>query len=492
MKELVLVFPHQLFEQHPAVKHGRHLHLVAEPLFFGDRHHPARFHRQKLLMHRLGLREYATRLRAQGHAVHEHGHEDAAAPGFLATIMRDADEVHVARVADHVLARRLQRAARETGARLLWHESPGFLLDHAAALEAVPRHGKCRQSGFYQQRRREMNLLMDGDKPVGGRWTYDVDNRRKLPKTLLTPDVPVTCLYAGGLALAREVHAAFPDNPGDATGHGWPITHTQARDWLHRFLDERLARFGDYQDAMRRGETFLFHAALSPPLNCGLITPREVVDHTLAHAATRQVPINALEGFLRQVVGWREYVRAVYEVRGTEQRTRNFFGFSNPMPSSLYDASTGIAPVDTVIRRVLRHGWCHHIERLMVLGNFMLLAEIHPDAVYRWFMELFVDAYDWVMVPNVYGMSQFADGGLMCTKPYVSGSAYLLRMSDFGKGDWCETWDGLFWRFVARHRALFETNPRTRAMTANLDRMDETRRVRLFDGAGRFLEQLHG
>jgi deoxyribodipyrimidine photolyase-related protein len=208
-------------------------------------------------------------------------------------------------------------------------------------------------------------------------------------------------------------------------------------------------------------------------LNVGLITPQLIVDETLKFAAENKIPLNSLEGFVRQIIGWREFIRAVYELKGTEERTRNFWGFKRKIPPSFWNGTTGIEPVDTTIKKVLQTGYCHHIERLMVLGNFMLLCEFDPDEVYRWFMEMFIDAYDWVMVPNVYGMTQFADGGLMATKPYISGSNYLMKMSDFKKGPWQEVWDGLFWRFMHVHRDFFLQNPRLGMLVKSFDKMPE-------------------
>ncbi|MBL8982976.1 MAG: cryptochrome/photolyase family protein, partial [Gemmatimonadetes bacterium] len=203
------------------------------------------------------------------------------------------------------------------------------------------------------------------------------------------------------------------------------------------------------------------------------------------------VPLNALEGFVRQVIGWREFVRLVYLTRGRRQRSANFWGHTFPMPAAFYDGTTGLDPVDHVIRQVLSTGYCHHIERLMILGNIMLLCEIHPTAVYQWFMELFVDAYDWVMVPNVYGMSQFADGGGMTTKPYLSGSNYILKMSDFPRGAWCATWDALYWRFIDRHAEVFASNPRM-AVMVQMARKLGPRLAEHHERAERFLARLHG
>ena len=194
---------------------------------------------------------------------------------------------------------------------------------------------------------------------------------------------------------------------------------------------------------------------------------------------------------MRQIIGWREYMRGVYRLFGGRQRTMNFWNHHRPMPAAFYEGTTGSEPVDAVIRRVQRFAYCHHIERLMILGNFMLLCEIDPTAVYQWFMELFIDAYDWVMVPNVYGMSQHADGGLITTKPYLSGSSYVLRMSNFRKGPWCAIWDALYWRFIDRHRDFFASNPRMSVMVVQCERLgsrlEELRRT-----AAEFLDRLHG
>ncbi len=225
-------------------------------------------------------------------------------------------------------------------------------------------------------------------------------------------------------------------------------------------------------------------------LNAGLLTPQEVIDEALAFASENEVPINSLEGFVRQIIGWREFIRGIYVVKGREERTRNFWGFERKIPASFYEGTTGIEPVDVTIKKVLETGYCHHIERLMVLGNFMLLCEFDPDEVYRWFMELFIDAYDWVMVPNVYGMSQFADGGLMSTKPYISGSNYILKMSDYKKGGWQKTWDGLFWRFMHVHRDFFSSNPRLGMLLRTFDRMGEEKQKAHLEEAERFLKTL--
>jgi deoxyribodipyrimidine photolyase-related protein len=200
--------------------------------------------------------------------------------------------------------------------------------------------------------------------------------------------------------------------------------------------------------------------------------------------------MNSLEGFIRQVIGWREFIHIVYLREGTKQRTINYWQFKRKIPPSFWSGTTGIEPVDQVIQKILTTGYCHHIERLMILGNFMVLCEFDPDEVYRWFMEMFVDAYDWVMVPNVYGMTQFADGGLMTTKPYISGSNYLMKMGQWQKGNWCNVWDGLFWQFMHKQRSFFSQNPRLGMLLKTFDKMPEEKRQQHLTNATTFLHQL--
>jgi deoxyribodipyrimidine photolyase-related protein len=225
-------------------------------------------------------------------------------------------------------------------------------------------------------------------------------------------------------------------------------------------------------------------------MNIGLITPKYIVEETLNFSEKHKIPLNSVEGFIRQIIGWREFIRGVYETSGSIQRTKNYWGFKRKIPESFWNGTTGIEPLDITIKKVLQTGYCHHIERLMVLGNFMVLCEFDPDEVYRWFMELFIDSYDWVMVPNVYGMSQFADGGLMSTKPYISGSNYLMKMSDYQKGDWQLIWDGLFWRFMDKHRKFFLSNPRLGMLIRTFDKMSEERKNTLLFSAENYLKTI--
>jgi deoxyribodipyrimidine photolyase-related protein len=267
-------------------------------------------------------------------------------------------------------------------------------------------------------------------------------------------------------------------------------TFKDADNWLNEFLQNRFEKFGIYEDAIVAKETVLYHSVLSPMLNIGLLTPKQIIDKALAIGEEKNIPLNSLEGFIRQIIGWREFIRIVYEREGSKQRNTNYWKFTKKIPSSFWTGTTGIPPIDQTIQKILETGYCHHIERLMVLGNFMLLCEFDPDEVYKWFMEMFIDAYDWVMVPNVYGMTQFADGGLMTTKPYISGSNYLMKMSDYEKGDWQAIWDGLFWRFMHEHRDFFLKNPRLGMLVGTFDKMSEEKKNAHLNNANQFLKKI--
>ena len=259
---------------------------------------------------------------------------------------------------------------------------------------------------------------------------------------------------------------------------------------MNDFLRNRFFDFGKYEDAILKDEIFLHHSVLTPMLNVGLLTPKFIINQSIAFANNNDIPINSLEGFVRQIIGWREFIRGIYQVKGSTQRTTNFFQFKRKIPPSFYDGTTGIEPIDDTIKKVLKTAYCHHIERLMILGNFMVLCEFDPDEVYRWFMELFIDAYDWVMVPNVYGMSQFSDGGLMATKPYISGSNYLRKMSNYKNGSWQEVWDALYWNFIDKNRDVFIKNPRMKFMVSMYDKMNDEKKLIIKKQSIQFLNNL--
>lgn len=469
----VIVYPHQLFDPHPACEAapGAPVFLVEDPLFFSQ----YRFHPHKIAYHRATMAEYARLLARRGlHVTHVPVSALETSGDVVSQVPPGVRDLYLADPVDDWLASRLTRAAAQRTIRVHLLDSPSFLLtSHEAEDESMP----LRMADFYRRQRTQHAILIDdAGNPAGGTWSLDRENRKRIPRSLTPPPAsPVP--FASGEPLPL------------------PVTHASAQRWLDDFLATRIDRFGDYEDAIDARDDRWFHSLLSPMLNVGLLTPHGVVAQTLASATEREragnpIPLNALEGFIRQIIGWREFMRMAYVRRGRTMRTRNFWNHTRPMPESFYQGTTGLPPMDRLVEKTNRIAWAHHIERLMVAGNLMVLCEIDPDAVYRWFMELYIDAYDWVMVPNVYAMSQYADGGIITTKPYISGSNYLRKMSDSPAGEWTEIWDGLFWRFIGTHRDFFAGNPRLSMMVRQLDRMAPERATRLRARAEHFLERL--
>ncbi len=457
MNELTLIFPDQLFLNHPAIFSGRIIYLVEEFLFFKVQH----FHKQRLFLLKAAMRSYAETLIQAGNKVVYLSSKDINERGEIFSLIskKNIKTIHLAEFADEWLHQDLMTAVHKYGWTLYFYPSPGFICSNNEVEDFFSGKNHFSMAPFYTHQRKSLNILMDKNSPIGGKYSFDSENRRKIPKGLSIPPYN-SSIIAHHDQLKDEIEQEFPHAIGKLNRLYYPINHKEAEEKLSDFLDHKLMQFGDYQDAIQTNDSFLFHSVLSPLLNCGLLTPLQVIETTLKHAKKHSIPLNSLEGFLRQIMGWREFVRASYMFKGSEQRSSNCFHHHQKIPDKFWQGITGILPIDSLVKRILETGYCNHIERLMVLGNFLLLTESDPNEVYKWFMGNFVDAYDWVMVPNIYGMSQYADNGKIVTKPYISGSNYLLKMSDYKKGDWTDIWDGLFWRFIDKHRVKLAANPR--------------------------------
>ncbi len=453
-----------------------------------------RHHQQKIVLFLAAMRSHAAALRNAGFAVDyrdlgEEGERPYEAKLLDAVGATGADTLVHFEIEDRFFEARIAALAREHGLRRRVLPSPMFLCPRDTFAAFLARSGeRPRLADFYRGERRRLGVLVDGrGKPMGGKWSFDAENRKRLPRDATPPAVD----WPEPDATAREViglvAGRFATHPGDARDFRWPTTRAQALVWLDAFVAQRLVGFGSYEDALSTRSPTLFHSLLAPLLNLGLLTPREVLDRVLAAAGEREVPRNDLEGFVRQLIGWREFVRGIDRHFGARQEEANFWDHRRRLGPAWYDATTGIPPLDDAIGSALATGWAHHIQRLMVLGNLMTLCEIEPRAAWRWFMELFVDSSDWVMGPNVYGMALYSDGGLFATKPYLCGANYLLKMSDYPRGAWCDVVDGLYWRFIARHRDFFAAQPRLAVMPRALDRLDPVRRERILAAGEAFL-----
>jgi deoxyribodipyrimidine photolyase-related protein len=357
-----------------------------------------------------------------------------------------------------------------------------------------------RMEYFYRQMRKETGYLMDGDDPLGGQWNYDKDNRRKLPKDVNLPER----LSFEADTITKEVldlvAGRFDGHFGDLHPFTMPVTRGQALTLLDHFIAECLPCFGDYQDAMAQGEAFLFHSLLSASMNAGLLLPREVCDAAQAAFDAGHAPLNAVEGFIRQILGWREYVRGLYWLKMPDYKAMNALEADRPLPDFYWTGETNMACLADAITTTKTHAYAHHIQRLMVTGNFALLAGIVPDAINDWYMAVYADAYEWVELPNTHGMAIYADGGMMASKPYAASGSYINRMSDYCAGcrykvkertgpDACP-FNYLYWDFIIRNEARLKPNPRMGMIYRSLDKMDDATRQAMQDDAESFLNNI--
>ena len=289
------------------------------------------------------------------------------------------------------------------------------------------------------------------------------------------------------MELKNQIDHFFSNHIGSIDNFWIGTTRDDALMCLKNFINHKIYLFGDYEDAVDRRDNILFHSSLSPYINIGLLTPEEILK--ALRPLQQKVKINSYEGYIRQIIGWREFIRGIYQNFSKELREGNFFKHTRKMKPSWWSGQTGMEPLDCSIKNAIKFGWTHHIERLMIQANIMNLCDIHPRQVNSWFMEMYIDSSEWVMEPNVYGMGLFSDGGIFSTKPYICGSAYFLKMMDFKKGDWCPILDGLYWRFINKNREFFLKNPRLSMMVRIYDKMSDSRKTEIIKKAENFISE---
>ena len=491
MNSIFLIFPHQLFKDISLLKKADSVYIIEEYLFFNQ----YKFHKQKLALHRASMKYYENYLQENEIKTNyiDATNKQSDIRIFIHNIAANQNvSIQLYDVCDHWLEKRIIETCHSNNIEFKEYATPLFINSKEDLSMYFGVKQKYLHNDFYIQQRKKLNILIDENgKPQGGKWSHDADNRLKYPKNKIVPKTKFPAINHFYKEAIDYVSKNYKNNYGNISEEFiYPSTHLQSEEWLDNFLASRLNEFGDYEDAIVDNENILHHSVLTPMLNIGLLLPLQIVDAAIEYANKNSVPINSLEGFIRQIIGWREFIRGLYVFKGTKERTTNFWEFKKDIPTSFYEATTGIEPIDTTIKKLINTAYNHHIERLMFLGNFMLLCEINPDKVYQWFMEMYIDAYDWVMVPNVYGMSQFSDGGLMATKPYISGSSYVLKMSNYKKGKWCETWDSLFWHFMNKHRNFFLSNPRLGMLIKTYDKMSDEKKNNLDQNFEQFNEHI--
>jgi len=445
-------------------------------------HHP-----KKIALVLTAMRKFAEELRAQGWRVRYFPLDEGlrSIPQALLAAAQETGATSV--LATEPGEWRLRAALAEVPLDMQVLPDTRFLCSRAEFAAWGQGRKTFRMEHFYRMMRRKTGLLMAGDDPIGGQWNFDHDNRKPARADMFRqgplrhpPDDTLRAVMA-------VVAARFGNNFGALEPFWLPTDRAQALASLEHFITHDLADFGTYQDAMLRGDPFLHHAVIAPAMNLGLLSPAEVCARVEAAYRAGGVPINAAEGFIRQVLGWREYVRGIYDLHGPEYTAQNALGHSRTLPPVYWGGPTRMACMEAAVSQTRTHAYAHHIQRLMVTGNFALLAGVDPGQVHEWYLSVYADAYEWVEAPNTLGMSQFADGGMLGSKPYVSSGAYIDRMSDYcggcaydvgtKKGAGACPFNLLYWHFLNRHRDRFVKNPRMAQMYRTWDKMDEGHRA---------------
>ncbi len=468
---LAVILGNMLFENHTPLKPDENtLYFMAEENSLAAHY---KYHKHKIAFFFTAMREHAKTLEPiVYHKLSKKSYEELLEDTITTYSIK---EIITYTIEDKFFKKRIEEFTKKHNITLTIVPSQAFLNDDF-------KEDKLFFHNYYIKQRKKHQVLVEDNKPLYGQWSFDHENRKKLPKTITPPKLPNITPPRSFDEVKEVVNTQFSDHPGGLETFYLPTTRAQALEWFNTFIEERFEQFGPYEDAIEEKETFLFHSLLSPLLNIGLLTPKEVIDRVVK---TPTQNFASKEGFIRQVLGWREFIRGVYQTR--ELGKKNFFNHTNKLNENWYKATTGIVPLDNAISKAQKYAYTHHIERLMVIGNIMLLARIDPNEVNKWFMEMYVDSSDWVMEPNVYGMSQFSEGPLFATKPYIGGSNYILKMSHYKKDEWCEVLDGLYWLFIHDNREFFSRQPRLSMMVKLLDKQDSEKLERIFQKARTFI-----
>jgi deoxyribodipyrimidine photolyase-related protein len=473
MKSVLILYPHQLFPVSELPKVDAVM-LVEEPLLFGvDNEFPARFHKQKIIFERASMRRYAEEVLWPAGLKVDYVELDV----FLQTAdllekVKKYDRTIMFDPVNEVLTLRLLQARREMGDEapaIEFVTTPNFYLkEHEIRQYFADRH-KHPFSEFYQWQRERFNILItDEYKPVGDDWMITAKSAKpgdQAPGMRVFGDNPWVA------DATKYVSEHFPDNPG-SDACVWPTSHAEAAEWLKDFVNNRLDGYASHLELIDSQTPWLYHSALAASLNVGLLSPQQVVEAALKRHAENPVPFESLECFIRQILGWREFTRGIALVGGNNLRKANPLKANRKPTNAWYNGTTGLPPFDDMVKKVLAKGYANQAERLYIAGTLMTICEINPDDIHAWFNELFVDAHDWALTPNIYALSQFADNTSLEGGPFICTSKTLLDKSDYKRGEWCNVWDGLYWRFVEKHKVVLKKNSRMRAVVHRLDSLD--------------------
>ena len=463
-------------------------------------------HKKKIAFILSAMRHFAEDLREEGVAVDYVTLDDPGNTGSFtgevrrAALRHNPDRIVVTEPGEYRVLKAIETWRHETGVDVTIRRDDRFLSSIDEFADWAEGRKALRMEYFYREMRKQTGILMTDGKPVGGLWNFDQDNRERLPDDV---EAPQRLMFESD-DITREVldlvETRFGDHFGDLEPFWLAVTRDQALQALDHFIEDCLPEFGRYQDAMREGAPLLFHSVLSPYLNTGLLLPGEICAAAEEAYRDGRVPLNAAEGFIRQILGWREYVRGLYWLKMPAYKGTNTFGASRPLPEFYWTAETDMNCLRQAVSETRANAYAHHIQRLMVTGNFALLAGLDPEEVNAWYMIVYADAFEWVELPNTHGMALFADGGVMASKPYAASGAYIDRMSDYCRScrfdvnkkagpDACP-FNYLYWDFLIRNSDLLRGNPRLGMIYKTLDRMEEDRRKEIRVDAAQFLTGL--
>lgn len=461
--EKLLIFPNQLFEKKYLPKKVRSIIILEDPAYFGFREQKLNFNKLKLVLHRATMKYYEKYLLNAGYSVEYVEFKELKDNRYVP--LSSQLELTMFEINDHLVSSRVNHVLRNKKIKVI--SNPNFVVTYDKLQEYYKStNAKMNHSGFYEYIKGEINVLK-------GEKTYDTENRNKIPSGTNIPELPKIKHDVFIEEAKRYVDSHFPKNYGNASEFIYPITHDDSKKWFSNFLQKRFQHFGEFQDAIVQNQPFLFHSVISPMMNCGLLCPDYIVSETTKYFKKHKnnIEMRNYEGFIRQVIGWREYQRYCYLFAYDKMTKTNIFKHKRRLTSKWYTGNTGVLPVDNAIKEAFKYGYLHHIQRLMVMSNFMNLCQIHPDDCYKWFMEFAVDSYDWVMIQNVYSMGQWADGGLTMRKPYISSDNYIVNMSDYKRNGWSEEWKSLYYHFLTQHRDIVVKTPYGRNLV-HWDKMD--------------------
>ncbi len=505
-RKIILILGDQLTEQLSSLRVGNRdadTVLIAE---VNDEASYVPHHKKKIAFLFSAMRHFAKQIETQGWTVRYIKLDDSSNTGSLICEVERAcadlftNQIVMTEPGEYRLKANFEAWGDQGGYSLTILEDDRFVASQSEFRAWANTRKQLRMEYFYREMRRKTGLLMVGDQPEGGQWNFDAENRKAAKDNLFMPQPRPAAPDPTTEEVLELVEARFPDNFGTLKPFWYAVTRKGALEALEHFVSDALPHFGDYQDAMLKGERFLYHSVLSQYINCGLLGPLEVCRRVERAYYEGAAPLNAVEGYIRQIIGWREFMRGVYWLKMPGYTEENFFAAQRPLPEFYWTGKTDMACMAAAIGQTRDEAYAHHIQRLMVTGNFAMLSGVDPQEVHEWYLAVYADAYEWVEAPNVIGMSQFADGGLVGSKPYAASGNYINKMSDYCRGcrydvkqktglDACP-FNPLYWDFLIRNEDRLRGNPRLGQVYRTWDKMDDDKKSAYLGSAAAILDRL--